>query len=64
MLRLVDRCAASGIRERAEEQELNTPKTSTLLRKLAGDGIVLLKNDNRVLPLSKSKSVSQLLARY
>ncbi|TVY90955.1 putative beta-glucosidase I [Lachnellula willkommii] len=57
MLNLVNRCAASGVKERAEEIELNTPETSSLLRKLATDSTVLLKNDNNVLPLSKSKTI-------
>lgn len=57
-LKLVNRCAASGVKERADEIELNTPETSSLLRKLASDSIVLLKKKNNVLPLSKSKSVS------
>ncbi|TVY45305.1 putative beta-glucosidase I, partial [Lachnellula occidentalis] len=57
MLKLVNRCAASGVKERAEEIEINTPETSSLLRKLATDSTVLLKNDNNVLPLSKSKTI-------
>ncbi len=63
MLKLVNVCAASGIKERAEEIELNTPETSSLLRKLASDSITLLKNDRQLLPLSKNKSVSTFLAR-
>ena len=61
VLQLVNRCASSGIKERAEEVELNSPETSLLLRKLASDSIVLLKNNNQLLPLSKHKSVSALL---
>jgi len=60
MLELVCRCAPSGIKENAVERELNTPQTSALLRKIAGDCIVLMKNDNDLLPLSKTKSVSQV----
>jgi beta-glucosidase len=60
LLKLVDRCALSEIKERAEEIELNTPDTSSLLRKLASDSIVLLKNNNQLLPLSKNKSVSAM----
>jgi beta-glucosidase len=57
ILNLVNRCAASGVKERADEIELNTPETSSLLRKLANDSIVLLKNEKNILPLSKFKSV-------
>jgi beta-glucosidase len=65
MLKLVDRCAPSGIKERAEEIELNTPETGALLRKLASDSIVLLKNNYQLLPLSKTKQVSAFPAfRY
>ncbi|QPG75287.1 hypothetical protein FOA43_002638 [Brettanomyces nanus] len=39
-----------------EDTENNTPETSATLRRIAGEGIVLLKNDKNVLPLSKSKS--------
>ncbi|QPG75036.1 hypothetical protein FOA43_002376 [Brettanomyces nanus] len=39
-----------------EDTKNNTPKTSATLRKIAADGIVLLKNDKNVLPLSKGKS--------
>jgi beta-glucosidase-like glycosyl hydrolase len=62
MLKLVDRCAPSGIKERGEEIELNTPETSALLRKLASDSIVLLKNNNQLLPLSKNKPVGSFPA--
>lgn len=58
MLKLVDSCLKSEIPERAIEREENTPETSALLRELASNSIVLLKNDKQVLPMSKSKSVS------
>lgn len=58
MLKLVKRCIASGIPENAPEKESNTPETSALLREIANDSIVLLKNDNQTLPLSRSQSVS------
>jgi beta-glucosidase len=60
MLELIRRCAPSSIKENSVERELNTPQTSALLRKIASDCIVLMKNDNGLLPLSKTKSVSQI----
>jgi beta-glucosidase len=46
------------VAENAPEQTRDTPETAALLRRLATDAIVLLKNEQDVLPLSKSKSVS------
>ncbi|KAK5126087.1 hypothetical protein LTR85_011442 [Meristemomyces frigidus] len=57
MLNLVNVCAASGVKEDAEEGKLDTPETAAILRKLTGESIVLFKNDNDVLPLKKDKSV-------
>ncbi len=57
VLRLVNQCAASKIPENAKESTHDTPETSTFLRKVAGEAIVLMKNENEVLPLQKDKSV-------
>lgn len=57
VLELVNRCAASGIPEGAPETTKDTPETAKLLRKIAGDSIVLMKNEGEVLPLSKNKKV-------
>jgi len=57
VLNLVNRCAAAKIPEYAEEKEADTPETAALLRKIGGDSIVLLKNENNLLPLSKDKKV-------
>lgn len=48
----------SGVPENAHEGERNTPETAELLRTLAADSVVLLKNENNVLPLSKDKTVA------
>ena len=56
VLKLVDRCARSKIPERAREKAANTPETEAFLRKLASQGIVLLKNDTNILPFKKDKS--------
>lgn len=63
VLGLVNRCAASKIPHNANEGTNDTPETSALLRKVAGDTIVLMKNENRILPLKKDKSVSTPLRR-
>lgn len=57
VLNLVKRCAISKIPEHAKERTIDTPETSALLRRVASDGIVLMKNENRCLPLKKDKSV-------
>jgi beta-glucosidase len=63
VLNLVNRCAASKIPEHAKETTNDTPETSALLRKVAGDAIVLMKNENGILPLKKDKSVCAPLYR-
>ena len=59
MLKLVNHCAESKVAENAPELEIDSPETSALLREIASNSIVLLKNKNQVLPLSKSQSVSK-----
>lgn len=61
MLKLVKRCAASGVPENAEEGTLDTPETAALLREVGGESLVLLKNDNDILPLKKDKKVRSML---
>ncbi|KKO97705.1 beta-glucosidase [Trichoderma harzianum] len=56
VLQFVKTCAASGVKENGPETTVNnTPETAALLRKIGNEGIVLLKNDNNVLPLKKDK---------
>ena len=57
MLHIVNECAKSGVKEGQKEGKLDTPETAALLRKLAGESIVLFKNEGDVLPLKKDKSV-------
>ncbi|VEU22172.1 DEKNAAC103167 [Brettanomyces naardenensis] len=40
-----------------QDEKNNTPETSRKLRKAAGEGIVLMKNDTGLLPLSKKDSI-------
>ena len=59
VLRLVKFCKESGIPENGpEDADNNTPETSEFLRKLAADAIVLLKNEDGVLPLKKEETVA------
>lgn len=58
VLNLINRCAISKIPEDAEEKTADTPETAALLRKIGADSIVLMKNEDKVLPLSKEKKVS------
>ncbi|KAK9457094.1 glycoside hydrolase superfamily [Dipodascopsis uninucleata] len=55
VLKLINRVDATGVKENAPERGRNTPETSELLRKIAGNSVVLLKNEDNVLPLKKSK---------
>jgi beta-glucosidase len=55
VLNLVKKVSGLGIQEFGPEKELNTPETAALLRKIGNEGIVLLKNENDILPLKKDK---------
>lgn len=57
VLRLVDRVRNIGVPENAHEGSRDTPETAELLRKLAGESIVLLKNEKKALPLNSAKTV-------
>lgn len=57
ILNLVKRCRSSGIPERGPEVCLDTPQDRSLLRQLATNSVVLLKNDKQLLPLKASKKV-------
>ena len=58
VLKLVKKVAPLGIPENAPETTLDSKETAQLLRHIAASSIVLLKNENEVLPLKKDKSVS------
>lgn len=60
VLRFVHRVSKIGVPENAPEEPRDTPETAGLLRDLAGQSIVLLKNTDKALPFTKEKSVSPL----
>ena len=62
VLKLVKKVAPLGIPENAPETTMDTKQTAKLLRTVAANAIVLMKNDKNVLPLKKDKTVSRALA--
>ena len=58
VLKAVKQAAKSGIPENAKEGVLDRPEDRALLRKAAADSIVLLKDDSKALPFSKSKPIA------
>ncbi|KKY27970.1 putative beta-glucosidase [Phaeomoniella chlamydospora] len=58
VLNLIKTAAESGIPEKAPELQLDREDHRALLRKVAAESIVLLKNDDKVLPLDKSKRIA------
>jgi beta-glucosidase len=60
VLNLVSRVSKTEVPEHAPEGARDIPETAELLRKIAGDSIVLLKNEGCTLPFKKNKSVSQI----
>ena len=48
----------SGLKENAEERGLNRPEDQKFLRRIAAESIVLLKNDENILPLNKNKTTA------
>ncbi|KAM3565695.1 hypothetical protein MY1884_000004 [Beauveria asiatica] len=55
VLNLVKKVSSLPIQENGPETTLNTPETAALLRKIGNESIVLLKNDDNILPFSKEK---------
>lgn len=59
VLKLVKATSKSGVEENGPEDDLNnTKETSDLLRKIASESIVLLKNNDSLLPLSKNDKIA------
>ncbi|KAK5104972.1 beta-glucosidase [Lithohypha guttulata] len=58
VLKLVKKVLPLGIPEHAPEGTIDSKETAALLRHVSSDGLVLLKNDNSVLPFKKDKSIA------
>ena len=58
VLTMVQQASRSGIPERAPELQLNRAEDRQLLRKIASEAVVLLKNDGGILPLNKSRKIA------
>jgi beta-glucosidase len=63
VLKLVSHVAKTGVSENAPEGSRDIPETAKLLRRIASESIVLLKNEDQVLPFEKSQAVSQQIKR-
>lgn len=55
VLHFINNCLAAGIPSDQEELENTDPAAAKLLRKVGGESLVLLKNDDNILPLSAEK---------
>jgi beta-glucosidase len=58
VLTLINLTTKSGIPENATESKLDREEDRHLIRRVGGESIVLLKNRDNVLPLSKSKRIA------
>lgn len=58
LLHFTNKVMKHGVAENAPETTAETLETAQLLRKLGAAGIVLLKNENNVLPFRKDKTVA------
>jgi len=57
VLKCVQRAMVTGILENAPEEGRDIPETAALLREISGQSIVLLKNQQNVLPFKRDQKV-------
>ncbi|KAH8655309.1 putative beta-glucosidase [Xylariales sp. PMI_506] len=58
VLQFINKVLPLGIPSNAEEKTIDNEDTSALLRELSASSIVLLKNDNNILPFKKDKTIA------
>lgn len=58
ILKTIKLAAKSGVPDDAPERELDRPQDRQFLREVAAESIVLLKNENGILPLDRNKTVA------
>lgn len=59
VLKLIKNTAKAGVKENGpEDSDNDTAETAELLRKVAGESVVLLKNKNDILPLKKDEKIA------
>ena len=58
ILKLINRVLPLGIPSNAPEKTIDTKETAAQLREIGSSGIVLLKNDRKILPFKADKTVS------
>lgn len=63
VLKLVKKVEPLGIPENAPETAVDSKETAQLLRTVATNSIVLMKNEENVLPLNKDKTVSKVFSQ-
>ena len=58
VLTLIKRAGESGVPENAPEKELDRPEDRQLLREVAANAAVLLKNEDSILPFKPDKKIA------
>lgn len=58
VLNLINRVSGSGVPENATEYRLDREQDRELLRRVASESIVLLKNEDNILPFKESKRIA------